>query len=205
MTPNVRVTAIEVDPDQFVPQGRSVIIGTGEGALRGLFLSKYSGRLLVQTEVRKLKEVESDLGTSIISVAGTYASGDCIGGLHSLDCDYRGNGVIESVVVTDGDKQNCAIDLVFLTEFPDNSTFADNSPPSINASDRTMIMGVVKIAATDYVDCTNYSIASKLAVLPVVMPNDAGLVYMFAVARGTPVYSGGANKGLTINVIVRPA
>lgn len=204
MNPNVRVTAIEVDPDQFVPQGRGVTIGTGEGALRGLFVSKNSGRLLVQTEVRKLIEIQAGGGGAILSTPGTYASGDLIGGLHEIDTNYPGNGVLESVVVIDGDKQNCAIDLFFLTQYPDNSTFTDNIPPSINASDRMMIMGVVKIAATDYVDANTYSVASKLAVLPIVMP-DAGNVYVFAVARGTPTYTTGANKGITINALVRPA
>lgn len=204
MNPNVSIFATEVDPEEFLGIGRDITLGTAEGALRPLYVSKNSGRLLTQTDIRYAKDVLTVTDAVSLTLGGTYASGDSVGGLLHIDWGYKGNGLVESVTIIDGDKQNCALDLVLFFEAPVDSTITDNSPMVLGEYDRIHILGVIRVAATDYVDLGAYSVATKLAIMPSVLTTVTGRLSLAIVARGTPTYTfADGAKSLMARAIIR--
>ncbi|HAB17832.1 MAG TPA: hypothetical protein DCE44_15430 [Verrucomicrobiales bacterium] len=212
MNPNVRVFGIEVDPYNFASPGSGVDIGTGEGALRGFYVSQHTGRLMVQTEVRLANLIIGDdnVDGRVLPVAGVYASGQSIGSaLMALTFGgnnavlYRASGVVESITVCDRDKQSSALDILFFGALSGDvaTTVTDKTAFSLNDSDFPNLLGIVRVAATDYVDVGASTVATKLTVLPVytgILP----YLKVAVVCRGTPTYTA---RGFSIQCMVRPS
>ena len=141
-----------------------------------------------------------------ISAAGLYAAGDALGGLLTFANAARvagGGGTITKVVILDEDQELAPIDVVFFDQ-----TFgatADNAPFDPSDADLANCIGYVDVAATDYADFVDNSVAAKASGLR--MPFDYDLVAagtsLFAqmVVRSTPTYT--AVDDITIKITVR--
>ena len=139
-----------------------------------------------------------------ISAAAIYAAGDALGGLLTFANAARvagGGGTITKVVVLDEDQELAPIDVVFF-----NVTFTatgNNDPFDPSDADLANCIGYVDIAATDYADFTDNSVAAKASGLR--MPFDYDLVgtSLFAqmVVRSAPTYT--ATDDITIKITVR--
>ncbi len=138
--------------------------------------------------------------------AGLYAAGDALGGLLTFANAARvagGGGTITKVVVIDDDQELAPIDVVFFDQ-----TFgatADNAAFDPTDADMQNNIGYIDIAATDYADFNDNSVAAKTSGLR--MPFDYDLVAagtsLFAqmVVRDTPTYT--ATDDLTIKITVQ--
>lgn len=138
--------------------------------------------------------------------AGLYAAGDALGLMVTFANTARvagGGGTITKVVVIDEAGQLAPIDVVFF-----NQTFtatADNAPFDPSDADMANNIGYIDVAATDYADFVDNSVAAKTSGLR--MPFDYDLVgtSLFAqmVVRSTPTYT--ATDDITIKITVRRA
>ena len=144
--------------------------------------------------------------STTISAAGIYAAGDALGGLLTFANAARvagGGGTITKIVILDEDQELAPIDVVFF-----NVTFgatADNFPFDPSDADLANCIGYVDVAATDYANFADNSMAAKTSGLR--MPFDYDLVTagtsLFAqmVVRSTPTYT--AVDDITIKITVR--
>ena len=140
--------------------------------------------------------------TPTIQATPDYASGDLIGGKMSFTGAVRyndlvaGTGLIQSVVITDLEKQSVAIDIVFFDVDPTNTTFTDNAAFDIDDTDLLTIIGVA--AVTDWKAFNDNSVG---VALNMAMPFNLGTgttLYGALVSRGAPNY--GSTSDLTVRV-----
>ena len=167
---------------------------------RTIQLASSSSPLPVQEIVDKIDIVV----TPAISAAGIYAAGDALGGLMTFAnaaLAAGGSGTITNVVVIDEDQERAPIDIVFF-----NQTFgatADNSPFDPTDADLANNIGYVDVAATDYANFVDNSVAAKASGLW--MPFDYVLVgtslFAQAVVRSAPTYT--AVDDITIKITVQ--
>jgi len=144
--------------------------------------------------------------TPTISAAAIYAAGDALGGLLTFAAAARvagGGGTITKVVVIDEDQERAPVDVVFF-----DRTFgatADNAPFDPTDADLANCIGYLDVAATDYENFVDNSVAVKASGLR--MPFDYDLVAagtsLFAqmVVRSTPTYT--AVDDITIKITVQ--
>ena len=87
----------------------------------------------------------------------------------------------------DKDDQGQALDIVI-----SDATIAlgtENAPVSISDADAAKILGIVEVAASDYVDLVNSKLA-KLSNLGIeIQPNTGASLYISAISRGTGTYT----------------
>lgn len=131
-----------------------------------------------------------------------YADGDVLAASQELEnvaALEAGCGVIQSVLVLDGDDQGEALDLVFFTA--DVSLGTENSAVSISDANAAYIVGVVEVGAGDYVDLVNSQLA-HLENLGIGFQTAAGetSLWVGAVSRGTGTYTASGIK-LKISVL----
>ena len=128
-----------------------------------------------------------------------YADGDVLAATQEIENVMgmdEGGGMIQSVVVHDFSDQAQALDLVF---FRSNVALGtENAAVSITDANALEIVGIVEIAASDYVDLANSQHAYKNN-LGIAFQCDSGATSLFvaAVSRGTGTY---AADGITIKV-----
>ena len=101
--------------------------------------------------------VTSGQSSLTVSTSPAYSSGDCIGGLLTFQVP-PGSFALQSVTVTDVDAQTPALSVIFFESTPAGTT-TDNVALAIS-TDRLKILGVVAVAATDYVTVGGVSIAT---------------------------------------------
>lgn len=101
--------------------------------------------------------VTSGQSSLTVSTSPAYSSGDCIGGLLTFQVP-PGSFALQSVTVTDVDAQAPALSVIFFESTPAGTT-TDNTALTIS-TDRLKILGVVAVAATDYVAVGGVSIAT---------------------------------------------
>ncbi len=143
--------------------------------------------------------------TPTISAAGIYVSGDALGGLLTFANVVRApgrGGVVTKIVVIDDDQELAPVDLVFFDQT--FTAIADNAPFDPSDADMQNCIGFIDVAATDYADFTDNSVATKTSGLR--MPFDFQLVAagtsLFAqmVVRATPTYT--ATDDLMVKVTI---
>lgn len=142
--------------------------------------------------------------TPTISAAGIYAAGDALGGLLTFAnaaLAAGGTGTITKIVIIDEDQERAPIDIVFF-----DRTFtatADNAPFDPTDADLANVIGYVDVAATDYANFVDNSVAAKASGLR--MPFDYVLngTSLFAqmVVRSAPTYT--ATDDITIKITVQ--
>lgn len=142
--------------------------------------------------------------------AAAYASGDQLGVLFELQNaldDSSGTGGILSLTVIDKAKQKAAIDLLLFSAKP---AVASSDNAALDISDAEMadkFIGKVSVAASDYSDLANCSIASltQVALLlnAVKDQNNLGGRSLWAIlqCRGTPTYTSTSDLVLKVGII----
>lgn len=136
--------------------------------------------------------------TSYIDVALTldttiYASGEVLFIPTNIPAAMRAinkKGVLQSVILIDEDDLGIALDLVFLSA--NNSLGTINTAVSITDANAREILGIVSIAAADYIDLGGVCIATKNNIGLVVKPiTGATNLYVAGITRGTPTHTVG--------------
>jgi hypothetical protein len=99
-------------------------------------------------------------------------------------------------MVLDKDDKGTALDILFLKT--DVTIGTENSAVSISDANADEILGVVEIAAADYVDLVNSQIASKPN-LSLVVESDSGSqsLYVAAISRAASTYTA---SGITLKI-----
>lgn len=142
--------------------------------------------------------------TPTISAAAIYAAGDALGELLTFAnaaLAAGGVGTITKIVILDRDSEDAPIDVVFFDRTFTNT--ADNAPFDPSDADLANNIGYVDVAATDYADFVDNSVAAKTSGLR--MPFDYVLngTSLFAqmVVRSAPTYT--ATTDITIKITVQ--
>lgn len=135
------------------------------------------------------KTIIFDLTLSVDTAA--YGSGDLIAETQQCDGFFRktdGTGVIQSITVVDEADQKAAIYIVFLSS--NVSMGSENSAPSISDANSNHVLGIVSVAATDYVDLGGTSVATVRNIgLPVKAVSGTDDLYVAVISNAsTPDY-----------------
>jgi hypothetical protein len=135
---------------------------------------------------------------------GIYAAGDALGGLLTFTnavLSAGASGLITKVQVTDEDQELTPVDLVLF-----NQTFtatADNAPFDPSDADLANCIGYIDVAATDYSDFVDNSVAVKSSGLRMPFPVTlvgTSLFGQLKIASGTPTYT--ATDDVTVKITV---
>jgi len=134
---------------------------------------------------------------------GIYAAGDALGGLLTFANAVRsvgGSGIVTKVVIIDRDQERAATDLVLF-----NQTFtptADNAAFDPSDADLANCIGYIDVAATDYANFVDNSVAAKSSGLRMPFPITLVGTSLFGqmVTRGTPTYT--AVNDITVKLTI---
>ncbi len=161
--------------------GSSIAVGAGEN-----HIGSIGGNSVVA-------EITLTLDTSI------YASGDVLADTQEVASAIRvnaGTGVIHSLIILDKDDQGQAMDVVFLKT--NVSLGSENSPVSITDANADEILGIVEVAAGDYVDLVNSQLVTVTDVgVVVVADTGATSLWVGVISRGTGTYTA---SGITLKI-----
>ena len=128
-----------------------------------------------------------------------YASADVLADTQKIENALRieeGSGIIQSLVVLDKDDQGAAFDVVFLKN--NVSIGTENATILVTDDVADEILGVVEVAAADYVDLANSQVVTKTGVGLVVEAAEGSKdLYVAAISRGTGTYTG---SGITLKI-----
>ena len=149
--------------------------------------------------------------TKLIAIAGSsvganttaYTSGDLLGGKLTLTDAGRknlGTVVVLSATITDLDKQDLALDVVIFSSDPDGTTFTNNAALDVADADLAKIVGVIKIATTDYHDFNDNSVAVVRNLGIACQADSSGDLYAAIVARGAPTHTANG-LGITFGLL----
>jgi len=128
-----------------------------------------------------------------------YASGDVLAATQEVAGAVRlvgGTGVIQSLVVLDKDDLALALDIVFLQT--NVSIGTENDAVSITDTNAGQILGIVEIAASDYVDLVGSQLATmgSLSILAKAATISTSL-FVAAISRAAGTYSA---AGITLKI-----
>ncbi len=137
--------------------------------------------------------------TPAVEATPDYSAGDLLGGKIIFANAVRGSGhhsgVIQSVVITDLDKQSINIDVLFFDTDPSNSTYTENGAHDVHDTDILNLVGVALVS-----DWKAFSDNSAGQALNLGIPFDLGtgtILYAVMIARGT------INLGSTSSITLR--
>lgn len=148
--------------------------------------------------------------TAVVQVTPTvetsaYADGDLVGEKLTLTNAGRiegGSLIVHSIVLADKAKQSAALDVVFFFADPSGTTFTDNAALDVADADLEKIAGVVSIAASDYADFNDNSVATVRNIgLLVDLPDGERDLYACLVTRGTPTYVETDDVDLSVGIL----
>ena len=125
-----------------------------------------------------------------------YADGDVLAATQELASAVRASGttgVIQSIGFIDDDDQGQALDIVILDS--DVALGSENAAVSIADGDADNILGIVRVAAGDYIDLVGSQWAQPSFDPIVVKPVTGTSLYVAVISRGTGTYSA---SGITI-------
>lgn len=144
------------------------------------------------------------MNKAIVSVdpnTSIYADGDLVG--EKLTLAVPASGIIETITLIDQAKQNAALDLIFFIKNPSATTFTDNAALDVADADALNIIGAVRIAASDYVDLADNSVACLRGVGLGYVSDAGSVLYACFVSNGaTPTYA--ATTDLQLVVVTIP-
>lgn len=120
-----------------------------------------------------------------------YADGDVLAAPQEVPNAIRvaaGTGVIENIIVIDEDDLGVALDLVFFDSAA--AIGAENAALAITDADARKFLGLLAVAAADFVDLGGSKLATKRAIGLPVKAASGRSIYVGAITRGgTPTYS----------------
>jgi hypothetical protein len=142
----------------------------------------------------------TDLLTLTLSLdTNAYASADVLAATQELANAVRvsaGTGIIQSIRLNDKDDQGGALELVFLKTNVALGT--ENAAVSITDANADQIIGIVKVASSDYVDVGGAQIVTKTNVgLAIEAAAGATSIYVAAISRDTKTYTA---AGITLMI-----
>lgn len=154
-------------------------------------LSDSEGKLLFGSKTA-IVDITLSLDTS------QYASGDVLAATQEVANAVpiaTGTAILQSVFLLDKDDQGQPLDLVFLDV--SGSIGTENAAAGPTDAVAATILGVVEIAAADYVDLANSQIAVRTNLGIVVKPASGTSLYIAAISRGTGTYTA---SGITLKL-----
>jgi hypothetical protein len=139
------------------------------------------------------------LATFTLSLdTSAYAAGDVLADTQVINSVFRkndGTGVLQSIKLVDKDDQGQALDLVFLNA--NNSLGTENSAPNISDANADAILGIIPVAAADFIDLGGCRVATITNIgLPLQAVSGAATLYIGAISRGTGTYSASGITGI---------
>lgn len=143
--------------------------------------------------------------TPVISAAAAYAAGDALGDLLVFPAavsEAGGAGIITKITIVDLDQELAPIDLVLFDQ-PFTPT-ADNAPFDPPPADMPFCLGYIGVAATDYSDFANNSVAAKCSGLQMPfefqLADDITHLYGQLVIRGVHTYTTAADITIILTI-----
>jgi hypothetical protein len=134
-------------------------------------------------------EVQLSLTFSVDT--NVYANNDLIADTQEVGVVGQSDGdivTLDSLHLLDKADQKNPVILVFLNA--NTSLGTENSAPSISDTDAANIIGMVSIAAADYVDVGGASIASKAPALKMKLASGSSKIWVGIIGgTGTPTYA----------------
>jgi hypothetical protein len=134
--------------------------------------------------------------------AAAYATGELVGGKLTIPKAIPEGvtvGIIRTVVLVDQANQKIAKDLVIFRSNPSATTFTENGALDVADADALKIVGVIPIAATDYVSFADNAVATVKPNLAV-HADDGSTLYACLVERGAPTYVATTDLQMTLEV-----
>jgi len=148
---------------------------------------------MTQTErIRVLPNFGGVLTVTPVLDTSAYATGDVLFNPIAIASALKtagGAGELTSLALLDEDNQGIALDLVFMDTANNLGTI--NAAVSISAANARAILGIVSIAASDYVALVGSKIATKL---------NLGLI-LRTVASSTELYVAGITRGAPTHTV----
>lgn len=161
--------------------------------IRALNLSKLGG---------KTKCISPSITTS----AGAYTSGDCVGGVLTLDApvsDVNGTCILKSIVVKDNANQNADLTVLIFNSNPSGATTTDNSAFAWGSTSFPKCVGRFNVSASDYESINSKSIANVDTIASPIQSDGSVLLYAVVITTGTPTYAANATTlYVTFNFLV---
>lgn len=123
-----------------------------------------------------------------------YAAGDVLADTQPVNGVTRtnnGTAMLQNLIITDADDQGQPMDIVFLKA--NISLGTENAAVAITDIDAKEIIGIVSIAANDFIDLGGVRVAHVAVPAPIVLKAATGTttVYIAAISRGTGTYTAG--------------
>lgn len=141
-----------------------------------------------------------NVSTTPTITAGAYSAGDNIAGTLSWANAARTSGgalTIQTIMVSDLNKQNVDLDLIF---FPASVTaVADNAAQDLSDSDLATALGHVHIYSTDYLSLNDSSMATVRNV-GIAGTLAATTLYALFSTAGTPTYASTADLTIKLGI-----
>lgn len=132
---------------------------------------------------------------NITTSEAVYSAGDCIGGKVSTApaIEPEAHAMVRGITLKDDKNQKPGLQVLFFRSSP-AGTYTDNSPVAPTTADMQQLMGIVSIAAADWVTIqgTTKAVVSKELQLPVGTGSDLYLHFVL-VATTTPDYAAGSS------------
>ncbi|RJO63690.1 MAG: hypothetical protein C4523_19610 [Myxococcales bacterium] len=131
--------------------------------------------------------------------AGAYSANDVVGGELTLTNAMRvsgGSGVLHAITVHDAAAQNVALDIYVFDSAP-AANLADNAAWAWTAGDEDKFLGLVRVAASDYVSAAGDGFVTLRNLGLPVKANGSANLYCYIVTTGTPTYA--ATTDLTLS------
>lgn len=137
--------------------------------------------------------------TLTLDNGNVYAAGDVLAATQEVTSAVRvhgGSAVWQSAIVLDQDDQGIALDLVLLRT--NVGIGAENAAVAVTDANADEILGIVEVAAVDYVDLINSQLVTKDN-LGIVVDAGAGSASLFiaAISRGAGTYT---TNGITLKL-----
>lgn len=137
------------------------------------------------------------------NTAATYAQGKVVGTAKLISGAAQSSKspiILESLAITDADKQAMPIDIMFFSDkpassFTDGGTFASQ----MTAADLPLVLGRVSVAAADY--SNSKWEATKLAIGLLLQPSKNKDLYMLVVAQGAGTFTGTDNLQVNLGLL----
>lgn len=131
-------------------------------------------------------------GAQVGATTGSYASGDLIGGKLTMSgiwpTDGREDPVLTHVTVHDASNQKVAMTVVIFDSDPSATSFTNAGALDIADADLARIVGIIPVAASDYVSFADNAVATVTQVLAL-RPNATTNLYACLVTGGAPSYA----------------
>lgn len=146
--------------------------------------------------VNQQKEVALAL---TVKIGGAYSANDVVGGLLTFDvANAAGSGCVQAVRLVDDDNENAAMTLYLFNAAP--TVFADDAAFAPTVADLKKLIGIVTIAAGNYVTLNGNSVALLQGPSSpnVFFKTATGMIYGYLVCTGTPTYTAATDLHLTL-------